>query len=93
VLGTIGALTRQCLSTIAHVDPAVAMLPIRNRAGWDDRFWHNSEVPPPVSNGRFRVQSGVLIGIWFAVQATEILGCALVVPGVQFKKKLSFTPV
>jgi hypothetical protein len=25
VLGTIGALTRQCLSTIAHVDPAVAI--------------------------------------------------------------------
>jgi hypothetical protein len=39
VLDTIGALTRRCLSTIAHVDPAVAMLPIGNRAREGDRSW------------------------------------------------------
>jgi len=33
-LDSLGALTERCLSKFAHSEPAVAMLPIRNRAGF-----------------------------------------------------------
>jgi hypothetical protein len=41
---TIGALTRRRLSKIAHSAPGVTIVPMRNRAGGDDRFWPWAEV-------------------------------------------------
>jgi hypothetical protein len=56
VLDTIGALTRRCLSTIAHVDPAVAMLPIRNRAREGTAHGSRFCCRNPRSEGRWRTQ-------------------------------------
>src|SRR2546426_2131140 len=43
VLHSPGALVRY-RSKIAHSEPAVARLPVGNRAGADDRSWHKSDL-------------------------------------------------
>jgi len=52
----MGTFPSRRLSKIAHSEPAVGMLPIRNRVGGEDRSWHISEEPTRLET--FRLLGG-----------------------------------
>src|ERR1700686_4123368 len=51
---SIGSLARRCLSKIAHSEPAMAMLPTRNRAGGMTAPGPLSPAPASRRHGRYR---------------------------------------
>ena len=60
------------MSKIAHSEPAVVTLPIRNRVGGDDRSWHFASIRTHALNGRYWSNSEHLSAlVWNASVAID----------------------